>query len=133
MDVFWDTSGIVALLLQEPDTAAAQSAWGQTTRPWCWRWLMVETEAALGRRRAPVAAWSQWRTISAHLICLDLDPAQWSALCAFNRPLRLRASDAAHLFIFDRATSVVPGMSLLTFDREMVAAAGNLALPVLAP
>lgn len=132
MDVFWDTSGIVALLLQEPGTNAAQKAWDKTTRPWCWRWLLVETEAALARRRAPATAWANWRTMSMHLTCLDLEAALWSALRAFNRPLRLRASDAGHLFVFDRAISAVPGLCLLTLDTEMARAARGIGLPLLA-
>lgn len=132
MDVFWDTGGIVALLLKEPDTAAAQIAWGKTVCPWCWRWLRVEAEAALCRRRASAEVWAQWRTVSAHLRCLDLDPSLWSVLCAFNRALRLRASDSAHLFVFERAVSVIPGLSLFTLDEEMSRAADGIGLPVFA-
>lgn len=131
MDVFWDTSGMVALLLQEPGTIAAQKAWGKTSRPWCWRWLQVETEAALARRRASATAWANWRTVAMHLTCLDLEASLWSALRAFNRPLRLRASDAGHLFVFERAISAVPSLSLFTLDSEMSRAAKGIGLPTL--
>ena len=130
MDIFFDTSAIVPLLIKEVHTGKAQAAWSKATRAWAWRWMQVEAEAALGRRRASTDAWAQWRTLANSIKWLELEPKMWPQLCAFNRPLRLRAADAGHLFVYDRAMTVVQGMALATFDDEMAAAAGSLCLPL---
>lgn len=131
MDTFWDTSAVVALLLQEPDTQSAQAIWSTTTRPWAWRWMVIETEAALSRRKAPPAAWTQLANLLETIRLLDLDPERWDSLRAFNRALRLRAADAAHLFVCERANTVIPGLHLVSFDAEQVAAARGMGLSVL--
>jgi predicted nucleic acid-binding protein len=131
MDTFWDTSAVVPLLLREPHTVAAQAAWSRTTRPWAWRWLVIETEAALSRRAAPPAAWSHWAALHASLHLLDLESDRWDALRAFNRALHLRAADAAHLFVFERASTAVPGLQLVAFDAGLVEAARRIGLAVL--
>ncbi len=130
MNTFWDTSAIVALLLQEPHTSAAQAAWMKSTRPWAWRWAVLETEAALSRRSAPPETWTQWATLLESLHLLDLEPDRWDTLRAFNRALRLRAADAAHLFVFERASTAIPGLQLVTFDQELTAAARRMGLAV---
>lgn len=131
MDVFWDTSAMVALLLQEPSSAAARAAWTRTSRAWAWRWAVMEAEAALSRRKAPPSAWSQWAVLQGSLRLLDLDPAHWEALRAFNRGLRLRAADAAHVFVCERAATAVPRLNFITFDTEQAAAARSIGLSVL--
>ena len=130
MNVFFDTSAIVPLLIKEVHTERAQAAWSKTTRAWAWRWMQVEAESALGRRRASTEAWAQWRTLSNSMTWLEMEPRTWSQLCAFNRPLRLRAADAGHLFVCDRAMTVVSGLTLATFDDEMIEAAEALSLPM---
>ena len=90
----------------------------------------LEAEAAPGRRRANSEAWQEWRSIASVIHWLDLASADWDEVCAFNRPLRLRAADAGHVFVFDRAAGVVPGLKLVCFDQEMNAAASNLNLPL---
>lgn len=130
MDIFFDTSAIVPLLIKEVHTPKAQAAWSKATRAWAWRWMQVEAEAALGRRKASAEAWAQWRTLANGIKWLDMEPRMWAQLCAFNRPLRLRAADAGHLFVYDRAMTVVAGMALATFDDEMAEAAAALSLPL---
>lgn len=130
METFWDTSALVALLLQEPHTKVAHKAWSATQRPWAWRWAVMETEAALSRRQAPPQAWSQWSSLLSSLNLLELEPERWEALRAFNRALRLRASDAAHLFVFERASTVIPDLRLVSFDAEQTAAARRIGLAV---
>ena len=99
MYLFLDTSAVIPLLLQEPHTAGALNAIAQADRLFAWRWMQVEAEAALTRRRASPAAWSEWRQLASTLHWLELSEASLPALCAFNRPLRLRAADAGHLFV----------------------------------
>jgi predicted nucleic acid-binding protein len=130
MELFWDSSAIVAALLVEPHTAKAQTAWSGMRQSFAWHWLVVEVEAALGRRRANPATWANWRAMSASIGWLDLDHGSLPQLCAFNRALRLRAADAGHLFVFERAVSVMPALQLVTFDSEIAAAARNLSLPL---
>jgi hypothetical protein len=67
--------------------------------------------------------------MAAHIHWLDLEPALWPQLRAFNRPLKLRAADAGHLFVFDRALTALPGIELVTFDQELVQAAATLGVP----
>ena len=131
MNTFWDTSAVVALLLQEPETQSAQSAWSKTTRAWAWRWMIIETEAALARRKAPPVAWSQWATMLESFTVLDLESSQWDSLRAFNRALRLRAADAGHLFVFERASTIIPELQMVCFDQDMTAAARDIGLAVL--
>jgi len=132
MDLFLDTSAAIPLLLREPHTDSALDAFAQAERLFAWRWMQVEAEAALTRRRAPPTAWVGWRQLAASIHWLELSESSVPALCAFNRPLRLRAADAGHLFVFDRAITVVPELHLLTFDSEMQEAAQTLGLPILA-
>lgn len=130
MDLFFDTSAVVPLLLVEPHSERAVAAWEQVERVFAWRWMEVGVEAALGRRQAPPEAWAQWRAVSGSVHWLEMESSLWGELRAFNRSLKLRAADAGHLFVFDRALGAVPELKLVSFDREMVDAAGELGLPV---
>ena len=129
MHLFLDTSAVIPLLLQGPHTSGALNAIAQADRLFAWRWMQVEAEAALTRRRASPAAWSEWRQLASTLHWLELSESSLPALCAFNRPLRLRAADAGHLFVLDRAITVVPELHLVTFDNEMQAAAYTCDAP----
>jgi predicted nucleic acid-binding protein len=131
MDLYFDTSAFVPLFLEEARSQDALSAMAQAERVFAWRWMQVETEAALTRRRAKPRAWSEWRRLAASIHWLELSESSLPAVCTFNRALRLRAADAGHLFVFDRALSVVPELHLVSHDREMVDAAGHLGLPCL--
>jgi predicted nucleic acid-binding protein len=130
MTSFFDTSAIVPLILRERHSDVACEVWNATSQAWAWRWMRVEAEAALGRRRAGSEAWRAWRSIASVVHWLDLGSADCLEICAFNRPLRLRAADAGHLFVFDRAAGVIPELKLVSFDGEMTAAARSLNLPV---
>lgn len=130
MELFFDTSGIVPLLLAEPHSAKAHSAWSKAKRIWAWRWLQVETEAALIRRKAPATAWQKWHQMSASFAWLDLEDKLFSQLRAFNRTLGLRAADAGHLYVFQLAIRIVPEMKLVCFDKEMKRAAKTLTLEI---
>ena len=128
MELFFDTSAVVPLLLEEPFSRKAFKAWESADRVWGWRWLQVETEAALSRRKASATAWQQWSVLTARFTWLDLDAKSFPQLRVFNRPLRLRAADAGHLFTFQLATQVIPKMKLVCFDKELKRAAKVLGL-----
>lgn len=131
MDLYFDTSAIVPLILEEPRSQDALSALAKAERVFAWRWMQVETEAALARRRASPEAWSEWRRLASTIFWLELAGSSFPAVCAFNRALRLRAADAGHLFVFDRALGVVPELRLVCHDLEMLEAADHLGLPCL--
>ena len=131
MDLFFDTSAVVPLLLTEPHSNKASQAWSKAERVWAWRWLHVETEAALSRRKAPAIAWRNWHQMASVFSWLDLGEQHYAQLRAFNRPLKLRAADAGHLYIFHLATNVVPSMKLVCFDQELRRATKTLGLELL--
>lgn len=130
MEAFFDTSAIVPLLIQEPGSAKACEVWKSTKVAWAWEWALVETEAALVRRRSPSEAWAQWRSLSRRIQFLRLD-GELSEVSEFNRLLALRAADAGHLFVCDRLARRKQHVRLVTFDTEMQAAAERLGLQVL--
>ncbi len=132
MKLFFDTSAVVPLLIEEPHTQSALAAWSQCTEAWAWSWMRVEVEAALGRRRADSASWNNWRLSSDTFHFIDFNREHLDALCAFNRSLTLRAADAAHLYLFDRVLHAVPDLQLITFDHEMRESARHLRLPLYA-
>ena len=72
MEVFFDTRVIVPLLIEEPGSAKAVEVWKSTGVAWAWEWALVETEAALVRRRSPSEAWAQWRGLSRRILFLRL-------------------------------------------------------------
>lgn len=106
MELFFETSAVVPLLLEEPHTEKACEVWSKAKRVWAWRWLQFETEAALSRRKAPAVAWQKWHQVSSVFGWLDIDDRQYSQLRFFNRTLRLRAADAGHLYTFHLAVPI---------------------------
>ena len=130
MRVYFDTSAVIPLVLEEPGTAEAQRVWAGCTEPCAWDWLRVEGEAALARRNADSAAWAAWRSIAASFRLVGMGSGEHATLCAFNRGLALRASDAGHLFVFDRVLQHVADIRLYSLDREMCDAARRIALPL---
>lgn len=129
MEVFFDTSVIVPLLIEEPGSARATEIWEHTQQAWAWDWALVETEAALTRRRSPPEAWAQWRSLTRRVQFLRLRD-ELAEVAEFNRLLALRAADAGHLFVCDRLVRSKPEIQLATFDPEMQAAAARLGLGV---
>jgi predicted nucleic acid-binding protein len=130
MDAFFDTSALVPQLLKEPHTGPAKAAWLETTQPWAWHWLRVETESALTRRGADAKAWRKWRELSQEFEWIGLGEERFARLCDFNRTARLRAADAGHLFVCETLTSSVADLTLVTFDAEMCTAAKAMGLTV---
>jgi predicted nucleic acid-binding protein len=130
MRIFFDTSAVVPLLLEEASTHVAQECWASCEEAWAWNWLTIETDAALVRQKADSTAWAAWRQISNEFTLCELDSPRLAELRAFNRSLGLRAADAAHLFLFDQLATRLPDLILLTFDKEMAQAAGRLTLPM---
>jgi hypothetical protein len=130
MHLFWDTSAVIPLVFQEAHSAQAARAHAAARWAFGWSWMRVEAEAALLRRRAGAQHWQELQKLASSFIWLELPPNEESAVRQFNRPLGLRASDAAHLYVFSKASGVDPAMQLVTFDQEMQSAALTCSLPV---
>lgn len=129
-DLFFDTSAVVPLLLLEPGSVAAREAYQAGESCYAWSWMRVEVEAALVRRKADAVTWRNWRSIQRAFTWLGLPESALSEVCSFNRQCGLRAADAGHLFVFEKAVAALPELQLVTFDKEMVAAADALELEV---
>lgn len=127
MEIFYDTSVLVPLLLLEDGSERAKELWRRTETAWAWDWAKVECEAALGRRHAGPGAWAKWRELVPCLRFLQLREG-FPALCEFNRFLAMRATDAGHLFVADRLARSRPACHVATFDREMRTAVPKLGL-----
>ncbi|MGA0333145.1 MAG: hypothetical protein ACO3N7_03960 [Kiritimatiellia bacterium] len=130
MKIFFDTSAWVPLLLKED---ASERMWNtklKATEIWAWRWMQIETEAALSRRQASSECWRNWYLLKPEVKWVDLDRQELDTLCSFNRALKLRSADAGHLFVFDRLFSELPELFLLSLDKEMTVAAKELNLPL---
>jgi len=128
MDIYFDTSVIVPMIIRESHSSRALSLLKEADVLWAWRWLQVETEAAMNRRRARPESWQQWHRLARRIRWLDLEQGYYESLCAFNRSLGLRATDAGHLFVFDRTSRAIPTLILATFDDEMLVAAKRLGI-----
>jgi predicted nucleic acid-binding protein len=125
---FFDTSAIVPLILREPHSEVAQTAWKAAEDCFAWKWLRVETEAALVRRKASAPAWHLWRTIEGSMCWVEPEADWMEPLKTFNRGVGLRAADAGHLFVMERCASGLENLVLVTFDSEMIKAAQRRGL-----
>ncbi len=133
MDLFWDTSAILAMIFSETHSARAKEAWAASDDDFAWNWLKVEGESALARRNAEPVDWEKIRSAWESLQFLDLSPKDLEGVCRANRTWRLRAADAGHLYCFQQAARVLPGIELVCFDEEMCAMARKLGLKLWQP
>lgn len=130
MQAYIDTSAVIPLILQEPHSPSAISVQQQIETGWAWKWMRVEAEAALIRRKAPPEAWRVWHTLAQRIQWLDAGSDFDEGVCTFNRSIGLRAADAGHLLVCDRAMAVIPSLVLFSFDEEMRAAAQRIGIAV---
>jgi predicted nucleic acid-binding protein len=133
MNLFWDTSAILALIFDEIHTADAELASESATRSLAWRWLKVEAFSALARRNGRQADCAVLERTMSAVELLDLTPSEVEELSLLNRDWRLRAADAGHLHCFQQASFVIPDLQLVCFDEEMAAMARRLNLRLWRP
>jgi len=133
MVLFWDTSAVLALVVQEPHATEAMEAAAQATESSAGRWLRVEAAAGLARRRATDEHWRRLEEVLSVFWDVDIPPPRFGDVATANRAWRLRAADAGHLFCFRQLTTVFPGMQMVCFDAEIRAAAGAAGLPLWSP
>ena len=130
MVLFWDTSAVLAMVVQEPHSAAALQAAGQATQSYAWRWREVEASAGLARRRATDQQWRGLERVLAALAYADIPPARYADVVRENRAWRLRAAAAGHFFCFRQLSTVFPGIQMVCFDTEICAAVSAAGLPL---
>lgn len=130
MFTFWDTSAVVPLIFEEPNSKSAQLAYAQSARAYAWSWLRVEAEAALSRRGADTGHERELGKLLNVMEWIDLAAERYADLCGRNREWRLRAADAGHLFCCQQAAIVLPGLQFVCFDDEIVPRAIALGLTV---
>jgi hypothetical protein len=123
MDLFWDSSAILAIVFSEKRSFLATEAWDTAEFDYAWRWLKVEASSALARRGATPAQWAYFEDLMNSFRFLDLSYKDINDVCTTNRNWRLRAADAGHLFCFRQASFVLPHLQFVCFDGEMVAIA----------
>jgi len=128
---FFDTSAIVPLFFREPHSVAARKAWDEAERCLAWKWLRVEADAALVRRKASAEAWNLWRTIEGSIYWIEPEGDWLEHLRSFNRGVGLRAADAGHLYVMERCASGIENLTLVSFDCEMTQMAHRRGLNVL--
>jgi predicted nucleic acid-binding protein len=133
MHAYWDTSALLALVVQEAHSADALKVEPLVTLNYAWEWMRVEAEAGLHRRQASE---SRFHALARHLRdirWLTIARADHAAIGELNRRHRLRAADAGHLYCLMRATQTIPDIQLISFDQELTTAARAEGLRVWAP
>jgi predicted nucleic acid-binding protein len=133
MIAYWDTSAVLALILQEPHSPEAVRASEIVTLNYAWDWLRVEAESGLRRRQATEES---FEALARHLQSfrwISLGRADFPAINSLNARHRLRAADAGHLYCLKQAAHILPEIRFVGFDRELTAAVQAEHLPVWTP
>ena len=138
--IYVDTSALVALIVNEPGSAAV-AAWYAATRSelvsaaWC----VTEFGSALGLKQRTAqldagqaqAAWQRFeRLVTNDLRLLPVEPADFhrAALLTLDATSGMRAGDALHLACAERAGA----KNLLTLDHVMAGNAARVRLKLVA-
>lgn len=124
---YLDTSAAIKLLVEEPESQALSRHLQHTPPRLVASWLLhTELHCAANRRSEAVAADSVVSLLDAVVL---VDVTRGDLLTAATLPGGLRSNDAIHL-----ATALRLGVDqVLTYDRELAAAAREADLTVLQP
>jgi len=133
VNAFFDTSAVVPLILREPHSLTSRRAWDASECCIAWKWLRVETEAALVRRQATATAWNVWQAIERSIHWVEPTGEWLEHLRVYNRGVGLRAADAAHLYVMERCAAGLSSLLLVSFDEEMNRAASQRGLNLFEP
>jgi len=131
---YFDTSGLIPLVLSEPGTAVARRAWAESTRLVSSALVVVEASAALARaRRMDRISQHQLRELlrSVAELVETIDVVEISEVVLRDASrlavrLDLRAYDAVHLA--SAASLGDDELVLVAGDRELAAAAERLGI-----
>ena len=122
-----DASGVLKLVLDEPDSPAMRRWFTEADRVVTSRVGLVETVRAARRRPHDRA---HLTVILNSIEVFELDPAVAGVAAALGPPL-LRTLDAIHLAT---ALALVPDLdAFVTYDDRLAEAARSLGLPVVRP
>jgi predicted nucleic acid-binding protein len=120
MDLFWDSSALLAIVFTEGRNPEARKAWDSAEYAYAWRWLKVEASSALARRGATPSQWAHLEELMSVFRFLDIPGSEFEEVCSSNRKWRLTAADAGHVFCFQQASFVLPHLQFICFDDEML-------------
>lgn len=120
---FWDTSALVALILQERHTPLSLKAKEAGRRFLAWEWLKIEALAALTRRKCEPAEFKSLRILLEQFEFIGLESTDYPALGKVIQKHKLRAADAGHLFCLRQAKKLRSSICFVCFDEELTLAA----------
>ncbi len=130
MALFWDSSAILPIVLEEPHSSMACSAWRSGEEHFAWNWMELETHAALVRRKANAFQWQGWRFCLDRVFLIELSAANYPALMRCNEVWKLRSADAGHVYLFETLLGTRPDFKFVTFDAEMRSLCEALNWPI---
>ena len=133
MNLFWDSSALLAILFKEDRSPLATEAWDQSDADYAWRWLKVEAMSGLARREANSDQWTELHQKLATMYFLDLPSEEIERICTINRNWKLRSADAGHLYCFQRTSLIIPDLQFVCFDEEMILVVQHLSLKLWQP
>lgn len=136
MIAYFDTSAVVALLIDEPASAAAGAAWEEASRAAGVMLLYVEARAALARaRRIERLTAQQIRAavraldvVYEELDVIDIDDALIREAGELAEAHALRGYDAVHLAAAKRLAD--SDVVFVAGDAELLAVASSLGLAI---
>jgi predicted nucleic acid-binding protein len=133
MNLFWDSSALLAIIFSETRSLFANEAWDQSDADYAWRWLKVEAISAAARRGANPGQWKELHEKLAAIHFIDIPTEGIERICTLNRNWKLRSADAGHLYTFQQIAMIVPDVQLVCFDNAMISVAGHLGLKLWQP
>ncbi len=130
MKTYLDTSALVKLIVDEPESAALRRYLADILTDTLFTAALTRTELVRAARRINTAAVTEARRALSGIATVTVTPTILDAAANLDPPL-LRSLDAIHL-----ATALRAGGDLravVTYDTRMAEAAAALAIPVAVP
>ena len=120
---FWDTSALVAVILQERHTPLSLKAREEGRRFLAWEWMQMEAYSALTRRKCGAWEFKSLKSLLEQFEFISLDSEDYPALGKIVHKHRLRSADAGHLYCLKQAKKLHASICFVCFDEELVKAA----------
>ncbi|GAA1589242.1 type II toxin-antitoxin system VapC family toxin [Kribbella hippodromi] len=131
--IFLDSAAIVKMIRREAESAALETWLATQPDKQLVASALVLTEVPRALRRSDPGRLAAVPTVLARLDRVAVDETVLATAAAYSDPM-LRTLDAIHLA--SAQTLVLEGMSLtalVTYDKRLLAAAGEVGLPTAAP